>query len=29
MPHFSATDNEVAIETLEVIAHSLKVNYSL
>jgi phage tail-like protein len=29
MPHFSATDNEVAIETLEVVAHSLKVNYSL
>lgn len=29
MPNFSATDNDVAIETMEVMAHSLKVNYSL
>jgi phage tail-like protein len=29
MPNFSATDNDVAIESIEVIAHGLKVNYSL
>ena len=29
MPNFSATDNEVAIESMEVMAHSLKVNYTL
>lgn len=29
MPSFNADNNEVAIETLEVVAHSLKANYSL
>lgn len=29
MPGLSASDNEAAIETLEVVAHSLKVSYSI
>jgi phage tail-like protein len=29
MPTFSASDNEAAIESLQIVAHSLKVNYSL
>lgn len=29
MPGFSATENEAAIETLEIVAHSLKVSYSI
>ena len=29
MPEFNASDNEVAIETMEVVAHSLKVSFTL